>query len=212
MEPLEPHRPIAHAREKPEAESSSSAGFERGTEKAIGLTTAIGAVLLAAATLLGNRTHIEEGKLQTEITDLMSAYNGKHNLTHTFSADTQQAELSGKIGAILAAHLGAKGPQQEKLLQEINAAASAQSAQFRAAGEQEDREADEINKKDKELERQAEVIEHSGDIYNLAELFLQVSIVLCSIALLAESRLFWQISFISSALGLALVIYGLVLR
>ena len=211
MEPLELHR-HKPAQEKSQEEPPSSAGFARGTEKAIGLTTAVGAVLLAAATVLGNRTHAAEGKLQTEITDLMSAYNGKHNLTHTFSADTQQAELSGKIGAILAGHLAAKGPQQERLLQEINAAASAQATRFRAAGEQEDREADEISKKDKELERQAELIDRSGDIYNLAELFLQVSIVLCSIALLAESRLFWQISFISSALGVGLMVYGLVLR
>lgn len=211
MEPLELHR-HKYPQEKSQEEPPSSAGFARGTEKAIGLTTAVGAVLLAAATVLGNRTHAAEGKLQTEITDLMSAYNGKHNLTHTFSADTQQAELSGKIGAILAGHLAAKGPQQEKLLQEIKIAASQQAQQFRASGEEEDREADEISKKDKELERQAELIDRSGDIYNLSELFLQVSIVLCSIALLAESRLFWQLSFISSALGVGLMVYGLVLR
>ena len=211
MEPLEPHR-HKPSREKPQDEPPSSAGFARGTEKAIGLTTAIGAVLLAAATLLGNRTHVEEGKLQTEITDLMSAYNSKHSLTHTFTADTKQAELSGKIGAILAGHLTTTGAQQAKVLQEINAAAAEQAQQFRQSGEQEDREADQIRNKDKELERHAELIEHSGDIYNLSELFLQVSIVLCSIALLAESRLFWQISFVSSALGVALVIYGLVLH
>jgi Domain of unknown function (DUF4337) len=211
MEPLEPQR-RPPAREKSNEEPQSSAGFARGTEKAIGLTTAIGAVLLAAATLLGNRTHVEEGKLQTEITDLMSAYNSKHSLTHTFMADTQQAELGGKIGGILASHMSAKGPQQEKLLQEIDAASSEQAQQFRAAGEQEDREADEIQKKDKELERQAELIDQSGDIYNLAELFLQVSIVLCSIALLAESRIFWRVSFVSSALGVGLMLYGLLLR
>ena len=208
MEPLDLHRKAGHKSE----ESQSSAGFARGTEKAIGLTTAIGAVLLAAATLLGNRTHVEEGKLQTEVTDLMSAYNSKHSLTHTFTADTQQAELSGKIGGILASHLAAKGAKQDKLMQEINAAASAQAQLFRANGEQEDREADEINKKDKELERQAELIDHSGDIYNLAELFLQVSIVLCSIALLAESRIFWHVSFLSSALGVGLMLYGLFVR
>jgi hypothetical protein len=211
MEPLELHR-HKQPREKSHDEPPSAAGFARGTEKAIGLTTAIGAVLLAAATLLGNRTHVEEGKLQTEITDLMSAYNSKHSLTHTFTADTQQAQLNGKIGAILASHLSTKGPQQDKLLQEINAASTEQSEQFRAAGEQEDREADEIQKKDKELERQAELIDHSGDIYNLSELFLQVSIVLCSIALLAESRIFWHVSFVSSALGVGLMVYGLVLR
>lgn len=207
MEPLELHHKTAQ-----KSDLSDSAGFARATEKAIGLTTAIGAVLLAAATLLGNRTHVEEGKLQTEITDLMSAYNSKHSLTHTYTADTQQAELSGKIGGILASHLAPKGAQQDKLLQEINAAASNQAQQFRASGEEEDREADEISKKDKELARQAELIDHSGDIYNLSELFLQVSIVLCSIALLAESRLFWQISFVSSALGVGLMVYGLLLR
>jgi hypothetical protein len=211
METLEPHRHTRHSHEASQT-GASSAGLPRGVERAIGLTTAIGAVLLAAATVLGNRTHEAEGKLQTEITDLMSAYNSKHSLTHTFSADTQQAELNGKIAEMLAANLAGKATQQPALVQQIRNAAAQQAQQFRAAGEQEDREADEIQKKEEQLEKQEGSVERSGNIYNLAELFLQVSIVLCSISLLAESRIWWQISFVSSALGVALMVYGMVLR
>jgi hypothetical protein len=37
-----------------------------------------------------------------------------------------------------------------------------------------------------------------------------MSIVLCSIALLAELKLFWKLSFISTAIGFGLMLWGLV--
>ena len=178
-------------------------------QKSIGLTTAIVAVLLAVATMLGNRTHVQGGKLETQIADQWSAYNSKHSLTHNFAADRQQAELTGQISGTLAAHLNLKDAEKEKVAEEIRKTAAEQANQFRLNGENEDKEAEEAKAKAMAMEKQADALEHSGDIFNVSELFLQVSIVLCSIALLAESRLWWKISFLSTLAGIGLVLYGL---
>lgn len=60
--------------------------------------------------------------------------------------------------------------------------------------------------KEKELER--EIVERRANYYDGAELFLEISIVLCSIALLAESKLFWRLSFITTILGIGVGLFG----
>ena len=115
------------------------------------------------------------------------------------------------MDAILATHLDGKGGNKEKMLEEIRKTAAEQAKQYQASSENEDKEADEAQSRALQMEKQADVLEHGGDIYNVAELFLQISIVLCSIALLAESQLFWKISFVSTLAGVALAGYGLML-
>ena len=60
----------------------------------------------------------------------------------------------------------------------------------------------------KEMEHEREMVERRANYYDGAELFLEISIVLCSIALLAEAKIFWQLSFISSILGVCVALYG----
>jgi hypothetical protein len=69
-----------------------------------------------------------------------------------------------------------------------------------------------IQDKARDMEKETDIITRRGDHYDSAELFLEVSIVLCSIALLAENKLYWKLSFVSTAVGIALAVYGLILR
>lgn len=69
-----------------------------------------------------------------------------------------------------------------------------------------------IQEKARDMEKETDVITRRGDHFDSAELFLEVSIVLCSIALLAENKLYWKLSFISTVVGIATAIYGLLLR
>jgi Domain of unknown function (DUF4337) len=181
-------------------------------QKLIGLTTAVVAVLLSGATMLGNRTHVEEGKLQTRITDQWSFYASKHSAAHSLEADVEQAKLSGKLQTILAGHLNLRDQDKQKVADQIRAASQAQAEQFRATAEEEDRDSQQFKATAQELERQADVLSHSGDIYVLAELALQISVVLCSVSLLAESRMFWLLSFLSTVAGVGFIAYGLALR
>jgi Domain of unknown function (DUF4337) len=62
----------------------------------------------------------------------------------------------------------------------------------------------------KEMEHERDLVTRRANFYDGAELFLEISIVLCSIALVAEMKIFWQLSFISTILGLAIMLWGFV--
>jgi hypothetical protein len=61
--------PVGETMDLQELHSYSEHAHVKG-QKGIGLTTAIVAVLLAIATMLANRTHVEGGKLEARIEDL----------------------------------------------------------------------------------------------------------------------------------------------
>lgn len=65
-----------------------------------------------------------------------------------------------------------------------------------------------IQESAKEMEHEREMVERRANYYDGAELFLEISIVLCSIALLAEAKLFWQLSFITTILGIGVALWG----
>src|SRR6476659_7308431 len=62
-------------------------------EKGIGLTMAIVAVLLAIATLMGHRTHTEEGLIQGKIVDEWNFYQAKHSRAHEYGEMAEVAAL-----------------------------------------------------------------------------------------------------------------------
>lgn len=66
-----------------------------------------------------------------------------------------------------------------------------------------------IQEHTRDLEKETELVTNQANFYDMAELSLEISIVLCSIALLAEMKLFWKLSFLSTAAGLGLALWGL---
>jgi uncharacterized protein DUF4337 len=66
-----------------------------------------------------------------------------------------------------------------------------------------------IQEQAREREKELELIKRQANYYDAAELFLEVSIVLCSISLLAASLLYWGLSFITTAIGVGVVLWGL---
>ena len=67
-------------------------------ERAIGLTMAILAILLAASTLLSHRAHTEEVLLETRATDQWNYFQAKNIRSHVYDAD---AEIAGPSGGKL---------------------------------------------------------------------------------------------------------------
>ncbi len=65
-----------------------------------------------------------------------------------------------------------------------------------------------IQEKAKEEQKEVKVLEQKADHYDASELFLEISIVLCSIALLAGSKLYWKLSFVSTAFGIVVAAFG----
>jgi len=231
-------------------------------EKRIGLTMAIVAVLLAVATLLGHRTHTEEGLLQGRIVDEWNFYQAKHGRAHEYAALAEIAALLPHAKARDLALKNYKKSMEEEcgtppehgcsspakdsaILQELAAGAKKDSGNHEAGGEQtaaheepgatkeksgeaNDGKAEakaghneakaptpkpgavKIQDSARDMEHERDVIEHRADFYDSAELFLEISIVLCSIALLAEVKMFWQLSFVTTIIGVAIIVWGMV--
>jgi uncharacterized protein DUF4337 len=165
-------------------------------EKRIGLTMAIVAVLLAVATLLGHRAHTEETIIQGERNTLWVNYDSKRT-------DSRVYAMGSRIAAIL--------PNGQELASELKEMAKAEreGEPAKNGGPAKDG-MDKIREHAADLDQELRITQHRADFFDSSELFLEISIVLCSIALLAEMKLFWQLSFITTILGVAVVVWGLV--
>jgi len=226
-------------------------------EKGIGLTMAIVAVLLAIATLMGHRTHTEEGLIQGKIVDEWNFYQAKHSRAHEYGAMAEVAALlpNGKELALkdykksldeecgTPPEHGCSSPVRDSAIlrplltpestsdskeekKEQGESAKKESLANDEAAKEHGKEADagkeqheskssshkpgavNIQENAKEMERERDLVERRANYYDGAELFLEISIVLCSIALLAEAKLFWQLSFISTILGVGVALFG----
>ena len=201
-------------------------------QKGIGLTTAVTAVLLAVATLLSHRAHTEEIKLQTKVNDQWSFYQAKHQRAHDYGKDAEKESVAGnhdmaieflkvaideECGAPVENGCQAPRVKQSPILQKLMAdlktpSGSPEKSEKPAKEGSATREgAVKVQERAREMEKETEVISRRADHYDSSELFLEVSIVLCSIALLAENKLYWKLSFVSTAVGIAIATYGLLL-
>jgi hypothetical protein len=163
-------------------------------QKAVGLTMAIVAVLLAMATLLGHRAHTEEVVLQ-----------GDRN-TQWVNFDTKRMQRTlHEDFAILSAGLPNSEEKTAQFKEKAKIERDGEPAKEGAAAKEG---TDKIREKAQELDAEMKLTQRRADYYDSAELFLEISIVLCSIALLAETKLYWRLSFISTALGIGVAFWG----
>ena len=152
-------------------------------ERSIGLTMAIVAALLAAVTLMGHRLHTEETVEQTKSADGWAYYQAKNGRYHMYAADARLAELIGAQGAAVA-------------------------AEWKKTAEREKKEAEEIRRSTEKLDEETHTIARRATFFDAAEICIEVAIVLCSIALLTGSLVFWRISFVGTAIGIAVAAFG----
>jgi len=138
---------------------------------------AIIAVLLAMATMLGHRTHTEEVLIQTQANDQWAYYQAKNIRSHMYAADAQMAALLPKGDAL--------------------------SENFKKQSEEQKTASEDIRKQAEEKEHESDAASKKANQYDTAEIFLEIAIVLCSIALLTGMRVFWLVSFVSSIVGIA---------
>jgi hypothetical protein len=163
-------------------------------QKSIGLTMAIVAVLLAIATLLGHRAHTEEVVLQGDRNTQWVNFDGKR-AQRTIHEDF----------AILAAGLPGGDEKAALFREKAKAEREGEPAKNGAPAKEG---TDKIAERATELGAEMKLTQRRADYYDSAELFLEISIVLCSISLLAGSKLYWRFSFISTALGIGVAAWG----
>jgi hypothetical protein len=69
-----------------------------------------------------------------------------------------------------------------------------------------------IQEQTRDMEKETELIARRADFYDASELFLDISIVLCSIAILTLAKSYWRFSFITTAIGIGAAAWGWFLR
>ena len=153
-------------------------------ERQVGLTMAVVAALLAVVTLMGHRLHTEEVILQTKATDGWAYFQAKNGRYHMYTVDAKLAELNGATGHPLA-------------------------EEWKKKAEEERSQAEDIRKANEHLEEETQAAARHATYYDGAEICLEVAIVLCSIALLTGTRLFWRLSFVGTAIGVGIAAFGL---
>ena len=159
----------------------------RRADRRIGLTMAIYAAALAMVTLMGHRLHTEEVVLQTRVVDGWAYYQAKNTRSQMYAADARLAELQGAGGATLARAWTEKATEEKV-------------------------QADNIRRDTEALDHETQSAARRANFFDGSEVFLEVSIVLCSIALLTGSARFWRVSFVGAAIGLVASAVGFWLR
>jgi hypothetical protein len=152
----------------------------------VSLTMALLAVAVAIVTLLGHRAHTEEVVQQAKASDQWAYYQSKNIRENTDQVLADFAVANNKDqGDVAKFH--------EK---------------YAAEAEKQHKEKGEIQDKAKELEGEVASERHRADRYDLAEVFLEIGLVVTSITLLSGKKIFWYAGMVFAVLGIVVAAMG----
>jgi len=144
------------------------------------MTMAVAAVLVATISLLGHRAHTEEILLQNKTTDEWAYYQAKNLRQNNLQA------LDDVIGA----------------LEGKNEKAGQVQKRFDADIEKFGEEKNEIQKEARGLEDELRHETRRANRFDLAEVFLEISLVVTSITLLTGRKHYWMLGIALAAAGI----------
>lgn len=153
----------------------------------VSLTMAVLAVLVAVVSLLGHRAHTDEVVLQAKSSDQWAFYQAKNIRRHTDELFTDLTSVEATTDAAALAKL------REKY--------SGEAARYKD-------EQKEIEDKARELEAEVATERNRADRFDLAEVFLEVGLVITSITLLSGRRIFWGLGLLMGAVGIVVAATG----
>lgn len=147
----------------------------------ISVTMAVLAVLVAVVSLIGHRAHTEEVVLQAKSSDQWAYYQAKNIRRHEDEIFTDLTSVQPITDATAA------GKLREKYSSEVS----------RYKDEQKD-----IEEKAHEMEAEVAHERNRADRFDLAEVFLEVGLVITSITLLSGRRIFWYLGILLGVVGI----------
>jgi hypothetical protein len=156
----------------------------------VSLTMAVLAVAVAIVSLLGHRAHTEEVVLQAKSSDQWAYYQSKNireNQDQVF-ADFSAANNKDQADVV---------KFHEK---------------YTGEAERQHKEKAEIQDKARELEGEVAMERNRADRYDLAEVFLEIGLVITSITLLSGKRIFWHLGIVLAVIGAAIAVTGAIIH
>jgi hypothetical protein len=157
----------------------------------VAFTMSLLAVLVAVTTVLGHRTHTEAVLRQAKASDTWNEYQSKKNRAYDTSLVTDLLSVV-TISDKDAAKKIAKGYSDHK-----------------------EKWADDLKEEDKEaraLEAEVKGAEVRANFYDFGEALLEIGLVVSSVTLLTRSRIYWYLGIGASIIGVASVVWGLLIR
>lgn len=170
------------AEEIHELHERAEKGAEDGSLAVVTVTMAILAVLIAGASLLGHRAHTEELLLETKATDQWAYYQAKDIRRRSYEVLLDELTVFQLQNPAQASGL------KDKYTKEVE----------RDVAQQKDIQAEATRD-----EAEVATNQNRANRFDLGEVLLESSLVICSITLLTRKRIFWAIG---ACLGLAGVI------
>ena len=153
----------------------------------VSVTMAVLAVLVAVVSLLGHRAHTEEIVLQSKATDQWAFYQAKNMRRHL-------DDLFTDLTAVQATNDAAA-------LEKLRGKYSEEASRYKD-------DQNELQSEARSLEAEVLTEMRRGDRYDLAEVFLEVGLVITSITLLSGRRLFWILGMLLGVIGLVVAATG----
>jgi hypothetical protein len=165
--------------EAQELRESAKRAREDKSLAAVSLTMAVFAVLVAVASLLGHRAHTEEVVLQAKASDQWAYYQAKNIRGH-----------------------------EDELFVAANSGAAEVRDKYAQEAERYKHEKDEIQNEARKLEGEVATERKRANRYDLAEVFLEIGLVITSITLLSGRRIFWHLGIVFGVVGIAVAVSG----
>jgi len=157
-------------------------------DRTVGATMAIVAAALALVSVLGSVSITEELLEQQKASDQWAYYQSK-------SIRRYQSESAADVLRALS------GP-----------AAAGAAKKYDANADRYRQDADEIQNKARESEHKSEIKGRHALRFHFAEVFLEISIVFCSLALLTRRHWFWSAAVLLTAVGAGAALTVLLIR
>jgi Domain of unknown function (DUF4337) len=150
---------------------------------AVIVTLSILPVLVAAVTLLAHRAHTEEVLLQTRAADQWAYYNAKEIRRRNYELFLDEIDVFSIQDPKHAAEI------KEKYAKEVE--------RYRE-------DVKEIQEKAKEADAELKVEEVRADRYDLAEVLLEVALVITSLTMMTKKKAFWLAGLVLSVCGIVM--------
>jgi hypothetical protein len=141
--------------------------------------------------LLGHRAHTEEVVLQAKSSDQWAYYQAKNIRRHTDELFTDLTSVTPTTDATALAKLREK---------------------YSGEAERYKNEQKEIEEKANDMEKEVDTERRRADRFDLAEVFLEIALVITSITLLSGRRIFWSTGIVLGVVGLIMAGSGFVVK
>lgn len=167
---------------------------ESRKERIVGLIIAAIAVVLAIVTHVGNEIHQDEILAHVDASDQYAFYQAKKERRAQLELQTDSLQLRS----------GGLTPDVQALANQFRNSYATESRRLEDEGKEIKANGDELLAESRRLARKASILD-------IGEIALQISVVLCSITILTEQRLFVRMGVCVAAAGVLVAAWALLL-